>query len=41
MGKTTTQATVNRLIDKGLIRKLEYEIGRNKEQGTPIGCPLR
>jgi hypothetical protein len=34
MGKTTTQATVNRLIDKGLIRKLEYEIGRNKEQGT-------
>lgn len=34
VGKTTTQATVNRLIDKGLIRKLEYEIGRNKEQGT-------
>lgn len=34
MGKTTTQATINRLIDKGLIRKLEYEIGRNKEQGT-------
>ena len=34
MGKTTTQATVNRLIDKGLIRKLEYEIGKNKEQGT-------
>jgi hypothetical protein len=34
MGKTTTQATVNRLIDKGLIKKLEYEIGRNKEQGT-------
>lgn len=34
MGKTTTQATVNRLIDKGLIRKIEYEIGRNKEQGT-------
>lgn len=34
MGKTTTQATVNRLIDKGLVRKLEYEIGRNKEQGT-------
>ena len=34
VGKTTTQATVNRLIDKGLIRKLEYEIGKNKEQGT-------
>lgn len=34
MGKTTTQATVNRLIGKGLIRKLEYEIGKNKEQGT-------
>jgi hypothetical protein len=34
MGKTTTQATINRLIDKGLIRKLEYEIGKNKEQGT-------
>lgn len=34
MGKTTTQATVNRLIDKGLISKLEYEIGKNKEQGT-------
>lgn len=34
MGKTTTQATVSRLIGKGLIRKLEYEIGKNKEQGT-------
>jgi hypothetical protein len=34
MGKTTTQATVSRLIGKGLIKKLEYEIGKNKEQGT-------
>jgi hypothetical protein len=34
VGKTTTQATVNRLIGKGLIKKLEYEIGKNKEQGT-------
>lgn len=34
MGKTTTQSTVNRLISKGLIKKLEYEIGKNKEQGT-------
>lgn len=34
VGKTTTQATVNRLIEKGLIRKIEYEIGKNKEQGT-------
>lgn len=34
VGKTATQATVNRLIQKGLVRKLEYEIGRNKEQGT-------
>ncbi len=34
MGKTTTQSTVNRLIGKGLVRKLEYEIGKNREQGT-------
>ena len=45
MGRTTTQSTVNRLIGKGLIGKLEYEIGKNREQGTtywvssPDGIP--
>jgi hypothetical protein len=34
VGKTTAQAAVNRLIHKGLVRKLEYEIGKFKEQGT-------
>jgi hypothetical protein len=34
IGKTSAQSAVNRLIGKGLVRKIDYEQGKNKEQGT-------
>jgi len=34
VGKTSAQGAVTRLVAKGLVRKIEAEFGRNREQGT-------
>ena len=40
VGKSTAQAVVKRLIDKKLVEKIDWNIGKGKDQGTIYRLPL-
>ena len=40
VGKSTAQAVIKRLIDKKLVEKIDWNIGKGKDQGTIYRLPL-